>query len=265
MTSAQQPTYRDDALEGRVAVVTGAGGGLGGAIVRRLAQMGAAVVATDLRQPALPAGAANAVAIACDVTDEAAIEALAAEVKKRFDRCDILVNNAGVMAPVAPLEELPTATWDKVMNVNLKGSFLCGKHFARMMLAQGKGAIVNLASIGARVPNDIGPYGASKAGVLGLTHQMAVEWGPRGIRSNSVSPGMIRTPLSEHFYQDQRLHDGRKKVVPLGRIGVPEDIADAIAFIVSDAASYMNGQDIIIDGGFMRTALMNVQPSVFNR
>lgn len=264
MSFAPQATYRDDALKGRVAVVTGAGGGLGGAIVQRLAQMGATVVATDLKQPAV-SGAANVAAMACDVTDEASVEALAAQVKERFGRCDILVNNAGVMAPVVPLEELPTAMWDKVMNVNLKGSFLCAKILARMMLAQGKGAIVNLASIGARVPNDIGPYGPSKAGVLGLTHQMAVEWGPRGIRANSVSPGMIRTPMSEHFYQNEKLHQGRKKVVPVGRIGTPDDIADAIAFMVSDAASYMNGQDIIIDGGFMRTALMNVQPAVFNQ
>lgn len=260
-----QPTYRDDALKGRVAVVTGAGGGLGGAIVRRLSQMGASVVATDLQPPALPAGVANAVSMACDITDEAAIEALAVQVGEKFGRCDILVNNAGVMAPVVPLEELPTAVWDRVMNVNLKGTFLCAKHFARMMLAQGKGAIVNLASIGARVPNDIGPYGPSKAAVLGLTHQMAVEWGPRGIRANSVSPGMVRTPMSEHFYRNEKLHEGRKKVVPVGRIGMPDDIADAIAFMVSDAASYMNGQDIIIDGGFMRTALMNVQPAVFNK
>lgn len=265
MSFPPQATYRDDALKGRVAVVTGAGGGLGGAIVRRLAQMGATVVATDLKQPAIPSGAPNAVAMACDVADEASVESLAAQVKEKFGRCDILVNNAGVMAPVVPLEELPTATWDKVMNVNLKGSFLCAKYLARMMLAQGKGAIVNLASIGARVPNDIGPYGPSKAGVLGLTHQMAVEWGPRGIRSNSVSPGMMRTPMSEHFYQNEKLHEGRKKVIPVGRIGVPDDIADAIAFMVSDAASYMNGQDIIIDGGFMRTALMNVQPAVFNK
>jgi NAD(P)-dependent dehydrogenase (short-subunit alcohol dehydrogenase family) len=263
MTSTPQPTYRDDALKGRVAVVTGAGGGLGGAIVRRLAGMGATVVATDLKVPALPPGVQGAAALACDVTSEASVQQLAAEVKERFGRCDILVNNAGIMAPVVPLEDFSTEVWDRVIDVNLKGSFLCAKHLARLMLAQGKGAIVNLASIGARVPNDIGPYGPSKAGVLGLTHQMAVEWGPRGIRTNSVSPGMIRTPMSEHFYQNEKLHEGRKKVIPVGRIGVPDDIADAIAFMVSDAASYMNGQDIIIDGGFMRTALMNVQPSVF--
>ena len=234
MTQAALPTFRDDALKGRVAVVTGAGGGMGGAIVRRLAAMGAVVMATDLKAPALPEGVTGAVSMACDVAEEAPIEALAAAIKKQFGRCDILVNNAGIMAPVVPLEELSVATWVKVMNVNLRGSFLCAKHLARMMLAQGSGAIVNLASIGARVPNDIGAYGPSKAGVLGLTHQMAVQWGPRGIRPNSVSPGMIRTPMSEHFYQNEKLHAGREKVIPTGRIGQPEDIADAIAFLVSD-------------------------------
>ncbi len=263
MQPSAQPAFRDDALKGRVAVVTGAAGGLGGAIVRRLAGMGATVVCTDLKAPAIPEGVKGAVAMACDVTDEASVEALARQIKERLGRCDILINNAGIMAPPCALEDLPTETWDRVMNVNLRGSFLVAKHLARLMLAQGKGAIVNLASIGARVPNDIGPYGPSKAGVLGLTHQMAVQWGPRGIRANSVSPGMVRTPMSEHFYQNEKLHAGRIKTVPTGRIGRPDDIADAIAFMVSDAASYMNGQDIIIDGGFMRTALMNVQPAVF--
>lgn len=253
-------TFHKDALKGRVAVITGAGGGLGGAMVARLVGMGATVVAADMKAPD---NAQAALSLACDITDEAAIEAMAAAVKERFGRCDILVNNAGIMAPVVPLEELSAATWDKVMAVNLRGSFLCAKHLVRLMLAQKSGAIVNLASIGARVPNDIGAYGPSKAGVLGLTHQMAVEWGPRGVRANSVSPGMIRTPMSEHFYQNEKLHQGRIKVVPTGRIGRPEDIADAVAFLVSDAASYMNGQDILVDGGFMRTALMNVQPAVF--
>jgi len=253
-------TFDKASLQGRVAVVTGAGGGLGGAMVTRLHGMGASVVTVDMKAPENPLASQS---LACDVTDEAAIEAMAAQVKDKFGRCDILVNNAGIMAPVVPLEELPVATWDKVMGVNLRGSFLCAKHLVRMMLAQKSGAIINIASIGARVPNDIGPYGPSKAGVLGLTHQMAVEWGPRGVRANSVSPGMIRTPMSEHFYQNEKLHQGRIKVVPTGRIGRPEDIADAIAFLASDAASYMNGQDIIVDGGFMRTALMNVQPAVF--
>lgn len=255
-----QNTFDKQSLQGRVAVVTGAGGGLGGAMVERLHGMGASVVTVDMKAPE---NALSALSLACDVTDESAIEAMAAKVKEKFGRCDILVNNAGIMAPVIPLEELPVATWDKVMGVNLRGSFLCAKHLVRMMLAQKSGAIINIASIGARVPNDIGPYGPSKAGVLGLTHQMAVEWGPRGVRANSVSPGMIRTPMSEHFYQNEKLHQGRIKVVPTGRIGRPEDIADAIAFLASDAASYMNGQDIIVDGGFMRTALMNVQPAVF--
>ncbi len=258
--TSSSTTFDKQALQGRVAVVTGAGGGLGGAMVARLSAMGASVVAADMKAPD---NAQAALSLDCDVTDEAAIEAMAAKVKERFGRCDILVNNAGIMAPVIPLEELPVATWDKVMSVNLRGSFLCAKHLVRLMLERKSGAIINIASIGARVPNDIGPYGPSKSGVLGLTHQMAVEWGPRGVRANSVSPGMIRTPMSEHFYQNEKLHQGRIKVVPTRRIGRPDDIADAVAFLASDAASYMNGQDIIVDGGFMRTALMNVQPAVF--
>lgn len=256
-------------LQGKVALVTGASAGLGRATAKELAGEGCRLAILARRRPLLESLAAELPAsaevliIEQDFTAKDAGERTRDALLARFGRCDILVNNAGVMAPVVPLEELPVAMWDKVMSVNLRGSFLCAKYLVRMMLEQKRGAIVNLASIGARVPNDIGPYGPSKAGVLGLTHQMAVEWGPRGVRTNSISPGMIRTPMSEHFYQNEKLHQGRIKVVPVGRIGRPEDIADAMGFIVSDAASYMNGQDIIIDGGFMRTALMNVQPAVF--
>lgn len=248
-------TFDPHALQDRVAVITGAGGGLGGAMVARLVGMGATVVAADMKAPD---NAQAALSLACDITDEAAIEAMAAAVKARFGRCDILVNNAGIMAPVVPLEELPVATWDKVMAVNLRGSFLCAKHLVRLMLAQKSGAIVNLASIGARVPNDIGAYGPSKAGVLGLTHQMAVEWGPRGVRTNSVSPGMIRTPLSEVHYRDEAKLHHRVSRIPARRIGRPEDIGDAVAFLATEASSYINGQDLVVDGGFLKASLANL-------
>ena len=263
MNQTHQATFREDSLKDRVAVVTGAGGGMGGAIVQRLSSMGARVVMVDLRETPIPEGSSGISSLACDITDEDAIARMADQVRRDFGRCDILVNNAGIMAPVIPLENLPVAVWDKVMSVNLRGSFLCARALVHMMLERGAGAIINIASIGARVPNNIGPYGPSKAAVLGLTHQMAIEWGSRGVRANSVSPGMIRTPMSEHFYQNEKLHKGRLKTIPTGRIGTPDDIADAIAFLASDAASYMNGQDIIVDGGFMRTALMNVQPANF--
>ena len=255
-------------LTGKVAIVTGANTGIGQAIAVALAAAGADVACVG-RTPAedtvsqIRALGRKAEIVSADLSTIEPVQRVVDETIAKLGGLDILINNAGIMAPVSPLEDLPVETWDHVMAVNLRGSFLVAKHLARMMLAQGSGAIVNLASIGARVPNDIGPYGPSKAGVLGLTHQMAVQWGPRGIRANSVSPGMVRTPMSEHFYRNEKLHKGRIKTVPTGRIGVPRDIADAVAFMVSDAASYMNGQDIIIDGGFMRTALMNVQPAVF--
>lgn len=258
MTSPLNPVYRDDALKGKVVVVTGAGGGLGQAIVEMLAAMGAQVCATDQRAPQ---GLPTALALACDITDEAQVQSAAGVLDAELGRCDVLVNNAGLLSAGTRLEDLSQQDWDKVFNVNLRGSFFCGKHFGRLMLRQGSGSIINLASIGAHLPADSSAYGPSKAGVLGLTSQMAVEWGPRGVRANSISPGMIRTPMSEAFYQNERLHQARTAYVPLGRIGVPDDIANAVAFLASDASAYMNGQDILVDGGFMRTTLKKVQPS----
>lgn len=263
MNSTFTPTFRADALEGRIAVVTGAGGGLGGAIVSRLAAMGAKVVATDVRVPEATGADDHALALACDVTDESSLQALADRVQQAFGRCDILVNNAGILDAPTPLEELGSAAWDRILAVNLRGTFLCAKYLAPMMLARGEGCVVNLASVGARAPNDSAAYAASKAGVLGLTRQMAVAWGPRGVRANSVSPGMIRTPMSDAFYRDSRIAEARNKAVPLGRVGTPDDIADVVAFLCSDAARYVNGQDLIVDGGFLRTALLRMMPAAF--
>lgn len=243
--------------------MTGAGGGLGGAIVSTLAAMGATVVAADLRAPELPGSDVNAIALACDVTDESSLQALADRVHQTCGRCDILVNNAGVLDGPTPLEDLGAEAWDRILGVNLRGMFLCTKYLVRLMLARGEGCVVNLASIGARVPNDSAAYAASKAGVLGLTRQMAVAWGPRGVRANSVSPGMIRTPMSDGFYRDSRIAEARNKAVPLGRVGAPDDIADVVAFLCSDAARYVNGQDLIVDGGFLRTALLRMMPAAF--
>jgi NAD(P)-dependent dehydrogenase (short-subunit alcohol dehydrogenase family) len=242
-----------------VVVVTGAAGGIGLAICEQLHALGAQVVEADISHEVEPRQAApGLLRVRTDVADPASAASLGALVRDRWGRCDVLVNNAAITAPATPLESLDLSTWDKVMNVNLRGTLLCAQAVVPLMLAQGSGSIVNVASIAARAPSRHGAYGTAKAGLLGLTQQMAVEWGPRGVRANSVSPGMIRTPLSEPHYRDESKLRLRTERIPLRRIGQPEDIAGIVAFLASDAASYVNGQDLIADGGFLRAALNNL-------
>lgn len=250
--------FRSDTLAGRTAVVTGAAGGLGRAIVVYLAGLGATVVPLDL---AVPPDAAERT-LACDITSEESVRDAAADVVARFGGCDILVNNAGILPPSSPLESIDAALWDKVLAVNLRGAFLCTRHFGASMLERGRGSIVNLSSIAAALPNAVSAYGPSKAAIVALTRQTAVEWGPRGVRANAVSPGLVRTPMSEAFYADPANHDVRRAAVASRRIGVPDDIASVVAFLASDAAAYVNGQEIVVDGGFVHTALMNLQSRI---
>jgi len=251
-------TFSDNALSGRTAVVTGAGGGLGAAIVAQLAAMGARVVLLDLHAEAA-AVAGDHLSLACDITQEEAVSLAARRVSDRFGRCDILVNNAAILPDAVALDSLSAQTWDRVLEVNLKGAFLCAKHFGALMQAAGAGSIVNLASIAAALPNAVGAYGPSKAAILALTRQIAVEWGPSGVRANAVSPGLVRTPMSEPFYANADNHAARCAVVASRRIGLPGDVASVVGFLASDAAAYVNGQEIVVDGGFVHTALMNLQ------
>ncbi len=249
--------FSPDALANRVAVVTGASGGLGDAIAAKLHAMGAVVIAVDRSAPVKTKPWPS---LECDISAEEQVENLASTVAERWGSCDILVNNAGIMPALAPLEDLPVKDWDAVIDVNLRGTFLCSKYLGRQMLKRGSGAIVSLSSITATVPNDVGPYGASKSGIRGLTRQMAVEWGPRGVRANSISPGMIRTPLAEEYYRNEKLYNHRISSIPSRRVGHPDDVSNTVAFLVSDGASYINGQDIVVDGGFTLNAMQNVLP-----
>ncbi|MFM6991815.1 MAG: SDR family NAD(P)-dependent oxidoreductase [Rhodoferax sp.] len=250
-------TYSSDALYGRVAVVTGAGGGLGGAIVTQLASMGAYVVAVDLKKPELDIPGEH-FALACDITSEEAVNSAADQVQSRFGRCDVLVNNAGILPGNITLEETSDELWDQVFAVNVKGLLYCSRQFGRAMVAAQSGSIVNLSSIAATTPNRVGAYSASKGAVVSITRQMAVEWGPKGIRTNAVSPGLVRTPMSEPFYADPQVHAARMAMVASRRIGTPAELASVIAFLASDASAYVNGQEITVDGGFMSTSLYNL-------
>lgn len=250
--------FHSHALQGKVAVVTGAEGGIGLSISEHLKSIGAQVVQVDISQPNTAIAQEGFVQLQCDIADPASITQMAETVMQRFGRCDILVNNAAISAAPVALENLPIDLWEKMFHVNLRGAFLCAQALVPMMLEQKSGSIINIASIAAQVATRVGSYGPAKAGMQGLTNQMAVEWGPHGIRTNSVSPGMIRTPLSEQHYQNSENLIARTSKIPARRIGIPSDIANIVCFLASDASSYINGQDIVVDGGFLKAALKNL-------
>lgn len=243
-------------LGGRVCAVTGGGSGIGAAIARGLAEAGARVAVVDRDgaaaetvAAALVAEGATAVAITCDIADEAAVESAADQVRARLGPCDVLINNAGLLRP-GPLAEVSIAEWNAVLAVNLTGYLLCSRAFGRDMLARGQGSLVHIASISARHPQTrSGAYSASKAGVLLLSRQLAAEWGPQGVRSNAVCPGMIRTALSAKFYEVPGFEASRAAVTASRRIGEPIDIANPAIFLASDRAAYINGSEVVVDGG----------------
>ena len=253
-------------LEGRVCAVTGAGGGLGRAIALGLAAAGARVALLDRSADgmsgtvaALRDAGAEPLALACDVADPESVTTAAARVEAALGPCAVLVNNAALLRP-GPLESLTLADWNALLAVNLTGYFLCSQAFGAQMRAAGRGSLVHVASIAAgHAQGFSGAYSVSKAGVVMLSRQIATEWGPAGLRSNVVSPGLVTTPLSQPFYDAPGVRARREAVVPAGRIGRPEDIADAVAFLASDRAAYVNGDEMVVDGGFTR-GIMNLIP-----
>lgn len=249
-------------LEDAVCVVTGAGSGIGRATAQELSGIGAKVALLDVDKAAAAAVAEDisghggtAMAIGCDVTSDTDVKAAAAEVHDQFGTCDVLVNNAGILRP-GSLDTLATEDWDKLMNVNVTGYLRCAQAFGQAMLERGSGAIVHIASIAASEPQaHSGAYSPGKAAVAMLSRQLAYEWGPRGVRSNVVSPGLVRTALSEAFYQAPGVLEKRNAVVPSRRVGQPSDIARAVVFLASPKADYVNGQELLVDGGMAQTLM----------
>jgi NAD(P)-dependent dehydrogenase (short-subunit alcohol dehydrogenase family) len=253
-------------LDGRACVVTGGAGGIGRAIGAGFAQAGARVALLDrdgagaeAAAAALRTAGAEAIGIACDATDPAAVEAAAATVAQRFGAAEVLVNNAGVLR-AGPLESLSLEDWNTVLAVNLTGYLLCAQAFGRQMRECRRGSMVHIASIAALNPqNNSGAYSASKTGVAMLSRQIAAEWGPWGIRSNTVCPGLVRTPMSAAFYAAPGVEERRKAMVPSRRIGEPEDMANVVLFVASDRAAYVNGAEVLVDGG-LGCMLMDLIP-----
>jgi len=242
-------------LEGRTAFVTGGTGALGQAIVRVLAREGAAVAYTyhaaadkaAALDAELRAAGARAASYPLDVLDGAAAVALAERVDRELGPVDILVNNAGV-TQVLPLALIEEADWDRVMDVNVKGTFLVTKAFVRGMIRRRRGAIVNLGSLaGMRVLDVPVHYAAAKSAIVGLTLSLAREVGRYGIRVNAVVPGLLTGGVSENV--PERSQEEYKRFCTLSRAGRPQEVAELVAFLASDRASYINAQAILIDGG----------------
>ncbi|VTU45350.1 3-oxoacyl-[acyl-carrier-protein] reductase FabG (plasmid) [Variovorax sp. SRS16] len=244
-------------LEGRVVVVTGGGSGIGRAVAIAFAQAGSHVVVVDRNAEGGQATAeevqrcgAKALALTCDVSDPVSVHEAASASEGAFGPCQVLVNNAGVIAQGA-LATISLAEWNRVLSVNLTGALLCSQAFGAQMRKLGCGSIVHMSSIVADHPVAwAGGYSVTKAGVAMLSRLLAVEWAADGIRSNAVKPGLIRTEMTESFYTQPGVEQRRSELIPSRRIGRPEDIAQAVLFLASDRASYVNGQEIVVDGGF---------------
>lgn len=250
-------------LSGAVCVVTGAASGIGRATAEALAAAGARVALLDrdgqaCRDAARTIGGA-ALALTCDVTDVDSVQQAHEQVRRELGACRVLVNNAGLLR-AGPLASVSSADWNQVLAINLTGYLCCAQVFGRDMLAAGRGSLVHVASISALFPQTAsGAYSASKAGVLLLSKQLAAEWGPRGVRSNAVCPGMIRTPLSARFYEEPGFEARRSAVTASRRIGEPQDIAEPVLFLASERAAYVNGTELVVDGG-LQCMLMDMVP-----
>lgn len=255
-------------LSDRVALVTGAAGAIGSAIAKRLSDNGAAVVVADIDKEGaerVAAGLRNAMACALDIRDGQSVDAAIARVCERYGRLDILVNNAGVntLAHRVTIDEFPPEEWDRITGIDLDGLYIMSRAALAPMLAAGKGGrIVNIASVvGLAAMRLQSPFVAAKAAIVHLTRSMAIELGAKGILTNAIAPGSVLTALTAKlFYGDDGKFAGRTQEflahVPLGRPAQPEEIAEAVLFLASPAASYINGQVLAVDGGWTAGYMM---------
>jgi sorbose reductase len=244
-------------IKGRKALVTGAGRGIGKVLALTLAEAGCDIALFGLHRQNLEEVAAlvrksgvRSIILEGDVSRKTDVQKAFSAITKDFGRLDICVNNAGISMQ-KPVEEMPEADWDRIVDINMKGVFLCSQAAARIMIPQKSGSIINIGSISARVvnvPQKQAIYNTSKAGVVMLTQTMAVEWAPYGIRVNSISPGYMKTEMV--LSSMASLFPEWESLTPLGRLGEPEELRGALIYLASDASSYTVGHDLVVDGGY---------------
>ncbi|EAE2250746.1 D-threitol dehydrogenase [Listeria monocytogenes] len=244
---------KDFNITDKVAVVTGAASGIGKAMAELFSEKGAYVVLLDIKEDVKDVAAkinpSRTLALQVDITKKENIEKVVAEIKKVYPKIDILANSAGVTL-LEKAEDLPEEYWDKTMELNLKGSFLMAQIIGREMIATGGGKIVNMASQASVIALDKHvAYCASKAAIVSMTQVLAMEWAPYNINVNAISPTVILTELGKKAWAGQ-VGEDMKKLIPAGRFGYPEEVAACALFLVSDAASLITGENLIIDGGY---------------
>jgi len=253
--------YED--LQGKVVIITGAGRGMGKSHALKFAENGAKVVVSDIQKEECEKVAneikekgGEALAIKCDVSQKEEVEKMVKETIKNWGKIDVLVNNAGI-ADFKPFLEMTEEDWEKTININLKGYFLCAKACAKEMVKIKSGVIINIASVamgqvGIGFPNLV-HYCATKGGITAMTEAMALELAPYNIRVNAVSPGAIDTPMVDPLKADQKTIEGLLARIPMNRMGKSEEVSNLVLFLASDVSSYMTGSTVVIDGGWLAT------------
>jgi NAD(P)-dependent dehydrogenase (short-subunit alcohol dehydrogenase family) len=244
-------------VKGRKALVTGAGRGIGKVLALALAEAGCDVALLGLHRENLEEVAAEInklgvrnLVFEADISRKSDVDRAFTMTATEFGRLDICVNNAGISMQ-KPVEEMPEKDWDRMMDINLKGVFLCSQAAARLMLPRQSGSIINIGSISSRtvnVPQKQAVYNTSKAGVVMLSRSMALEWAPHGVRVNSISPGYMKTEMT--LSSMSQLFPAWESLTPMGRLGEPEELRGALIFLASDASAYMTGHDLVVDGGY---------------
>ena len=248
-------------LKNKVAIITGARRGMGRTHALALSKAEAKVVVSDISLEdcekvvdEIEKAGGEALAIKCDISNKKEVDEMVEKTIAKWGKIDILVNNAGI-AQFVPFLEMSEQDWDKTLDINLKGYFLCAQACAKEMSKQKSGVIVNIASVamgqqGVGFPNIV-HYCASKGGIAGMTEAMALELAPHNIRVNTISPGMIETPMIDSIKSDPKAMQGLLARVPMRRVGKPEEVSNLVLFLASDTSSYMTGSVVVIDGGWL--------------